>query len=45
MRTPLSQIIFMHEKVMDTISELPDSETISGVKRHVKLIRSQLEFM
>ena len=45
MRTPLSQVLFMLEKIMTTISTLPDSESTSAAKRHGKLIRSQLEFM
>ena len=45
MRTPLSQIIFMLEQIMITISKFPDSEPIVVAKRHGKLIRSQLEFM
>ena len=45
MRTPLAQILFMLEKVMATIHELPDSETIIVAKRHGKLMRCQLEFM
>ena len=35
----------MLEKIMTTISSLPDSESITAAKRHGKLIRSQLEFM
>ena len=45
MRTPISSVIYLLESILRTVSRLPNQEELTEVKRHGRLILSQLTFM